>query len=98
MSVDSLHVETRIKRWNSKADGASNLVECHIPESKRLFEVIYGFHQLETVEVPVDLDTFRDRAEDLFLHHAIHERRNNVNFIQVASRYTLRVLLQPCVA
>ena len=46
------------------------------------FEAINGFHQLETVELAVDLDTFGDRAEDLFLHHAIQERRHHVELIE----------------
>ena len=53
-----------------------------VPDSRRLFEAINGFHQLETVELAVDLDTFGDRAEDLFLHHAIRERRHHVELIE----------------
>ena len=63
-------------------DGAYELVGGLVPYSRRLFQAINGFYQIETIKFTVDLDAFRDRAEDLFLHHAIDVCRNNVKFIQ----------------
>jgi hypothetical protein len=82
MPIRNFDVEAWVKSRHLKSDGTHKLVKRLVPYTRSLFEAVYCFDKFQTVEVGIEIDTFRNCTEYLLLHDSIQESGHNIELIE----------------